>query len=66
LAQDLESAQASLTTTTNKLANKSLALDQVAIQEQKMGIQLKAAKEKLNLTEDKLKAAKEQIKIQGQ
>jgi hypothetical protein len=66
LAQDLESAQASLTTTTNKLASKSLALDQVAIQEQKMGIQLKAAKEKLNLTEDKLKAAKEQIKIQGQ
>jgi chromosome segregation ATPase len=66
LARDLESAQASLTATTDKLATKSHAQDQVVIRGQKMGIQLKAVKEKLEAVEDKLKATEEKMKTQGQ
>jgi hypothetical protein len=61
LAWNLESTQASLTSTMNMLASKSAALDPLdhaVVQEQKMEIQLKAA-------EDKLKVAEEKMKTQG-
>jgi hypothetical protein len=62
---NLESAEASLTTTTNKLASKSSTPDHAVVWEQKMEIQVKAAEEKLKAVEDKLKAAKEKMKTQG-
>jgi hypothetical protein len=55
LAWDLESIQASLTATANKLASKSSALNTAVIQAHEMEIKLKAAKEKLKATEEKLK-----------
>jgi hypothetical protein len=59
LAWDLESVQASLTTTTSKLVSKSSALDTAVIQRHEMEIKLKVA-------EEKMKAAEEKIKSQGQ
>jgi hypothetical protein len=58
LAWDLEAVQASLTATTNKLANKSSALDFTVVRDQKMEIHLK-------VVEEKLKAANEKLKTQG-
>jgi hypothetical protein len=58
LAWDLEAVQASLTATTNKLANKSSTLDFAVVQDQKMEIHLK-------VVEEKLKAANEKLKTQG-
>jgi hypothetical protein len=48
-------SQASLTSTTSKLASKSSALDTVVIQEHQVEIKLKAAEEKLKATEKKMK-----------
>jgi hypothetical protein len=48
--------QASLTATTNKLTNKSSALDTVVIREHEMEIKMKAAEEKLKMTEEKMKS----------
>jgi hypothetical protein len=45
LAHDLESIQASLTSTTIKLASKSSTLDTVVIQTHEMELKLKATKE---------------------
>jgi molybdopterin-biosynthesis enzyme MoeA-like protein len=56
LAQDLELVQASLTATTSKLASKSSALDTTVIWRHEMEIKLKAAKEKLKATEEKMKS----------
>jgi chromosome segregation ATPase len=56
LARELESTQASLTATHDKLTSESYALDTVVILEQKMNIQLMTAKEKLKAAEEKLKA----------
>jgi chromosome segregation ATPase len=55
LEWDLESVQASLTATTNKLVAKSSTLDFAVVREQKMEIQLKAAQEKLKVAEEKMK-----------
>jgi hypothetical protein len=52
LEWNLESAQASLTSTTNRLAFKYSTLDQEVIWEQKMEIQLKVAEEKLKAVEE--------------
>jgi hypothetical protein len=52
LAWDLESVQASLTTTTSK----SSALDTAVIREHEMEIKLKAAEEKLKVVEEKMKS----------
>jgi hypothetical protein len=56
LAWDLESVQASLTTTTSKLTSKSPALDTAVIREHEMEIKLKAAEEKLKVVEEKMKS----------
>jgi chromosome segregation ATPase len=73
MAQELESTQASLTTTTDKLSSKSSALDHAVIQEKQMKIRLMASKEKLmaceeklTVTNDKLKATEEKMNTQGQ
>jgi hypothetical protein len=63
LARELESTQASLTATTDKLSSNSSALDTTVIQEQQIKIQLTACEEKLTVTNDKLKAAEEEMKI---
>jgi hypothetical protein len=63
LAQELESIQASLTATSNKLSSKSSALDHAMIQEQQMKIQLTACELKLTMANDK--AAEEKMKTQG-
>jgi chromosome segregation ATPase len=63
LARELESTQASLTATTDKLSSNSSALDTTVIREQQIKIQLMACKEKLTVTNDKLKAAEEEMKI---
>jgi hypothetical protein len=47
LTQDLQSVQASLTATIEKLTPKSSALDFAGIQEHQMEIKLKAAEEKM-------------------
>jgi hypothetical protein len=61
----LESTQASLTATTDKLSSKSSSLDHAVIREQQMKIQLTVCEEKLAVANDKLKAAKEKMKTQG-
>jgi hypothetical protein len=63
LARELESTQASLTATTDKLSSNSSALDTTVIREQQIKIQLMACEEKLTVTNDKLKAAEEEMKI---
>jgi hypothetical protein len=63
LARELESTQASLTATTDKLSSNSSALDTTVIREQQIKIQLTACEEKLTVTNDKLKAAEEEMKI---
>jgi hypothetical protein len=64
LARELESTQASLTATSDKLSSKSPALDTTVIQEQQIKIQLTAWEKKLMVANDKLKATKK-MKIQG-
>jgi chromosome segregation ATPase len=59
LARELESTQASLTTTHDKLTTKAFALDTTVIREQQMKVQLMGA-------EEKLKAAEEKLETQGQ
>jgi hypothetical protein len=66
LAKALDSTRASLTATTDKLSSKSSALDHVVIQKQQMNIWLTACEEKLIVANDKLKAAEENMKTQGQ
>jgi succinate dehydrogenase/fumarate reductase flavoprotein subunit len=63
---ELESTQASLTTTYDKLTSKSSDLDTAVIREQKMKIQLTATEEKLKVAKEKLKDAGEKLKNQGQ
>jgi hypothetical protein len=55
LTQELESTKASLTTTHDKMTNKSAALDVAVIWEQQAKIQMKMAEEKLKAAEKKLK-----------
>jgi prephenate dehydratase len=55
LAQELESSQASLTATSDKLTTNSSTLDTTVIQEQNMKIQLTVAEENLKAIEEKLK-----------
>jgi hypothetical protein len=62
LAKGLDSTQASLTTTTDKLSSKSSALDHAVIQEQQMKIQLTVCEEKLMTCEEKLTVANEKLK----
>jgi chromosome segregation ATPase len=73
LAKELDSTQASLTTTTDKLSSKSFALDHSVIWEQQMKIQLEACEEKLTgceerltVANDKHNAVEEKMKTQGQ
>jgi hypothetical protein len=66
LAWELESTRASLIATTDKLSTKSSALDHVVIREQQMKIHLTMCEEKLTVNNDKLKAAEEKMKTQGQ
>jgi hypothetical protein len=51
LTKELDSSQATLSTTTEKLSSKSSALDHVVIQEQQMKIQLTACENKLTVCE---------------
>jgi hypothetical protein len=51
LTKELDSSQATLSTTTKKLSSKSSALDHVVIQEQQMKIQLTACENKLTVCE---------------
>jgi hypothetical protein len=48
------------------LSTKSSALDHVVIREQQMKIHLTMCEEKLTVNNDKLKAAEEKMKTQGQ
>jgi hypothetical protein len=65
LAKELDSTQASLTATTDKLSSKSFALDHAVIREQQMKIRLTTCDEKLIVANDKLKAAEEKMKTEG-
>jgi chromosome segregation ATPase len=63
LAHDLESIQASLTSTAIKLASKSSTLDTVVIQTHEMELKLKATKEKLKAAKEKLETTNFDAKI---
>jgi hypothetical protein len=63
LTQELESTKASLTTTHDKLTNKSATLDLVVIREQHDKIQMKTAEEKLKATEEKLKTQEQSLDL---
>jgi hypothetical protein len=63
LARELESTQASLTTTFDKLSSKFSALDTVVMREQQMKIQLTACAKNPTVANNKLKAAKDKMKI---
>jgi chromosome segregation ATPase len=66
LTKELDSTQASLSATNDKLSSKSSALDHLVIREQQMKIRLKACEERLTVADDKLKADEEEMKSQGQ
>jgi chromosome segregation ATPase len=73
LANELDSTQDSLTTTTDMMSSNSSALDHSVIQEQQMKIRLESCEEKhtaceerLTVANDKLKAAEEKMNTQGQ
>jgi septation ring formation regulator EzrA len=51
LTKELDSSQATLSTTTEKLSSKSSALDHVVIQEQQMKIQLTGGEKRLTVCE---------------
>jgi hypothetical protein len=72
LAKELDFTRASLTATTDELSSKSSALDHSVIREQQIKIQLEVCEkltgceERPTVANDKLNAAEEKMKTQGQ